>query len=124
MPKHARNIDVSQRKPTFLRAWRTHRKISLYKLRDVLEEEHGITITTGQLSRIERGEQPYAQDLLEALAKVLNASTADLLALDPQATYEDETTWPVLRLWATLEPGQKRQALDLLGVLIGKPKED
>ncbi len=40
-------------------------------------------MTFVNIGRIERGEQPYTQDFLEAAAEALNASVVDLLTVDP-----------------------------------------
>lgn len=70
------------RKPTHIRAWRKHRG---HTLEDVLGrlEVLGMTMTAASLSRIERGIQPYSQDILEALSDALNVAASDLLENDP-----------------------------------------
>lgn len=70
------------RKPTYIRAWRKHRR---YTLEDMVGrlEVLGVAITGASISRIERGEQPYSQDTLEAIAEALDVSVADLIENDP-----------------------------------------
>jgi len=65
------------RAPTFLRAWRKHRKLSRDEAADRIE----IDGTT--LGRIERGDVPYNQDFLERIALVYGCDPSDLLNIDP-----------------------------------------
>lgn len=72
-----------ERKPTYIRAWRKERGYTLDDMvgrLDVL----GVKITGASLSRIERGEQPYSQDILEAIAEALNVTRAHLLENNPE----------------------------------------
>ena len=46
-----------------------------------MEDECGVTLTKTSLSRIERGIQPYSQQILEALATVLGAHNAGYLLI-------------------------------------------
>jgi transcriptional regulator with XRE-family HTH domain len=73
----------TQRQPTHLKAWRKHRDLSQAKFIEKLAELTGYDISEGQLSRIERGEQPYNQDFMEAAAIVLRCDIADILRIDP-----------------------------------------
>lgn len=75
-PKH-------NRRPTFIKAWRKARGLTLERLSEQLLLEREVEITDGQLSRIERGESPYSQDLLEAIAEVLRCEPAHLLNVNP-----------------------------------------
>lgn len=70
------------RKPTYIRAWREKRG---YTLDDMIGRLDAINVkaTGASLSRIERGIQPYSQDILEAIATALNVSVADLIENDP-----------------------------------------
>jgi len=83
MPRKARAHPKPKRRPTQIKAWRKYRGLTLEKLGERLFELEEIEISAAQLSRIERGEQGYSQDLLEALARVLNADVPDLLMRDP-----------------------------------------
>jgi DNA-binding Xre family transcriptional regulator len=97
------------RRPTFIRAWRKYRdEMSLEKLAERLTNEVGYAISEGQLSRIERLDQPYTQDLLEALAVVLNCGPEDLLMRDPT---KEDAAWSV---WESLKPNERAKALRLL----------
>lgn len=55
-----------------------------------------------QLGRIERGDQPYNQDLLEALADLYGCSVADLLIRDPS---DPTAIWSI---WDHAKPGERR----------------
>lgn len=55
-----------------------------------------------QLGRIERGDQPYNQDLLEALADLYGCTVADLLIRDPS---DPKAIWSI---WDQAKPGEKR----------------
>lgn len=85
------------RQKTFLRQWRKHRGKTLEGVADQLHMSHS------QLSRIERGEQPYNQELLEALADLYMCDVVDLLIRDPS---QQEAIWT---LWQKAKPGERRQ---------------
>lgn len=82
---------------TFLRQWRQHRGKTLVQ---VAEELH---MTHGQLSKIERGKQPYNQELLERLAELYRCEVVDLLIRDPS---EPTNIWSI---WDHAKPGERRQ---------------
>ena len=84
------------------------------KLVERLETESGYTLSAGQLSRIERGEQPYTQDLLEALATVLACTPADLIMRDPT---DKDAAWSLLE---SLDRPSRMKAVKLIELL----KED
>lgn len=69
---------------TYIREWREYRGLSLRRLADRIElggpDE---TISHASLGRIEKGQQPYSQPILEALAEALNVDAADLISKDP-----------------------------------------
>lgn len=68
----------------YLRQWREHRGLSLRKLADRMELEPGVPITShANIQRIERFEQPYSQEILEAAALALDCTTTDILSVDP-----------------------------------------
>lgn len=103
MPRKARPNPKPQRRPTQIKAWRKDRGLTLEKLSERLEVMEEIAISHAQLSRIERGEQPYSQDLLEALARVLSCDVTDLLNRKPEAG----SLWSV---WDHASPAERRQA--------------
>src|ERR1700757_393944 len=108
MPKSARPHPKPARRPTFIRSWRKHRGLTLAQLADRLATELEVQISDGQLSRIERGETPYSQDILEAVAAALRCEPADLLVRDPAAA---EAIWS---LWDTLKPVERIQAVEII----------
>lgn len=68
----------------YLRQWREHRGLSLRKLADRMELEPGVPMTShANIQRIERFEQPYSQEILEAAALALDCSITDILTVDP-----------------------------------------
>lgn len=86
-----------QRRRHFIREWRKHRGLTLERLAERLET------SAASLSRIEKGEQPYTQDYLEALAEALSTDPASLIMRDPT---QPEGIWS---LWEHAKPGEKRQ---------------
>lgn len=54
---------------------------------------HELGMSHSQLSRIERGQQSYNQDLLESLAEIYGCDVVDLLISDPK----DGGMWTLLR---------------------------
>lgn len=111
MPRKARSSPKPTRHQTHIKAWRKHRGLTLEKLTERLLVEEEIEISDGQLSRIERGKQPYSQDLLEALARVLRCDPADLIVRDPT---QPEAIWSI---WEQLSGQERTQAVELLKVL-------
>lgn len=63
--------------PTRLRAWREHAELTI----EQLAEKAGTTGAT--ISRLERGLQPYGQELFERIAKVFDRPAADIIDRDP-----------------------------------------
>lgn len=88
---------VQKRRKTYLRQWRKMKPGRT--LEQVAAELH---MTQPQLGRIERGEQPYNQDLLEALAEIYGCEPDELIWRDP--TKEGDVVDMVKRL------DDKRQA--------------
>lgn len=112
MPK--RGHPKHNRRPTFIKAWRKLRGLTLEKLSEQLLIEREVEITDGQLSRIERGESPYSQDLLEAVAAVLRCEPAQLLNVNPS-----DGGNVMYSIWETLTPVQRKQAAAMLHVIKG-----
>lgn len=80
-----------------LRAWRKHRGKTLVQ---VAEELH---IHRTQLGRIEKGEQPYNEELLSRLAEIYDCAVPDLIVRDPLAHK------PMWTIWEQAKPGERRQ---------------
>lgn len=97
-----------QHKPTFIRQWRKHRGYTVEHLAGMIE------ITGASLSRIERGLQPYNQELLERVAEALTVEPASLLMRDPS---EPEPIWSI---WDRAKPGERQQIRTVAEALIAK----
>jgi len=111
MPRQARPHPKPTRRPTFIRAWRQRRELTLSQVADRLSVELEVNISEGQLSRIERGETPYGQDILEALAIVLRCEPADLIMRDPT---QPDAIWSLLD---ALKPVERLQAVEIIKAL-------
>ena len=69
---------------TFIREWRQHRGLSLRRLADRLElDGPDETFSHASIGRIEKGQQPYSQPVLEAIAHALDVEVQHLLSVDP-----------------------------------------
>ena len=103
-----------ERKPTYIRAWRDERG---YTLDDMVGRlaELGVAITGASLSRIERGLQPYSQDILEAIAASLGLEPADLLENDPRVPEAE-----VVDLMRHLTERERTQAAAVLKAMFEK----
>lgn len=69
----------------YIRQWREYRGYSLRSLANMMEREPGGELITSHanLGRIEKGQQPYSEEILEALAHALQCSVTDLLTVNP-----------------------------------------
>jgi len=114
MPKKARPHSKPARQRTFIREWRKHRGYTLERFSDALQTMLDLDISYAQISRIERGDQPYSQDLLEAFARVLQCEPNHLLRIDP--TRGEDVFYSV---YDRLSPVQRRQAQAMLRVIAG-----
>lgn len=94
-----------QHRKTFIREWRKHRGFTLDTLGSRIE------MTGTNLSKIERGEQPYTQPVLEALADALNCSPADLIMRPPHSK-------PAFsQIWEGLNEQEQDQAIAVIEAL-------
>lgn len=94
----------------YIREWRAYRGLSLRRLAERMEIEPGVLLTShANIQRIEKYEQPYAQDILEALAVALEVSATDLLSVDP--TKEGEVV-DLLRLIKRHDPNLLKKLKD------------
>lgn len=82
---HNTGMAKNQRKKHYLREWR---KLKPGRTLDMVAEE--LHMSQPQLSRIERGESPYNQDLLDALAELYGTTPASLIMRDPT---KDDALW-------------------------------
>lgn len=113
--RHIKNADMAKPdrhlQKTHLRAWRKHRNLTLAHLVDRLNTMYGFETTEASLSRIERGQQPYNQHLLEALADALACEPADLLVRHPNAPDD------IRLVWSQLSPDNQKRAIEILRLL-------
>lgn len=86
-----------QRAKTYLREWR---KMKPGRTLEMVASQLGMS--QPQLGRIERGDQPYNQDLLEALAELYGCEVPDLLMRDPT---RPDNIWSI---WDHAKPVQRR----------------
>src|SRR5947209_16656746 len=93
-------------RPTFIRAWRQHRGLTLEQVADRLD------MTPGHISMLERGQRGYTQETLEAVAAALQTDVASLLMRDPT---DPEAIWTV---WDQAKPAQRRQLLVIAQALV------
>jgi len=94
------------RHKTFLREWRAHRGKTLVAVAEYLHMTHG------QLSRIERGLQPYNQELLEKLADLYMCDVVDLLIRDPS---DPEGMWTI---WDKAKPAVRNQIVAVADAIL------
>lgn len=93
---HKRGMTEKRRKKTYLREWR---KMKPGRTLAVVAAE--LHMSQPQLGRIEVGDQPYNQDLLETLADLYGCTVPDLLMRDPT---KPEGIWSI---WDQASEGQK-----------------
>jgi transcriptional regulator with XRE-family HTH domain len=97
-------LERADRRPlgrTYIRQWRKFRGMTLERLAERVD------MTAGNLSQIERGNQPYSQSQLEALAEALQTDVASLLMRDPT---DSEALWSI---WDQAKQGQRRQIVEI-----------
>lgn len=101
---------------TYIKEWRQKRKLSLRRLAARMEVEPGGAeiISHASINRIEKGEQPYSQEVLEALAVALTTTPASLLEVNPFKEGE------VIDLVRRLPDSKRADALDYLRYLAAK----
>jgi len=98
----------------FIREWRKYRGLSLRRLAERMETEPGELLTShANIQRIEKYEQPYTQEILEALAEALEVAPTDLLSVDPSKNGE------VVDLLRLINDKNRAQAVRVLKALTG-----
>lgn len=95
-PVHNSEMLGKPRRKTYLREWRRSKPG-----RTLEQVAAALHMSQPQLGRIERGDSPYNQDLLEALAELYGCTVADLLMRDPS---DPDALWSV---WDNALPGEK-----------------
>jgi transcriptional regulator with XRE-family HTH domain len=96
-----------ERRPTFIRQWRQHRGLTLRQLAERLET------SAASISRLEVGEQPYSQEVLEAIADALNCEPQDLISRKPGT----ETMWS---LWEQAKPDDRETITELARTILAR----
>lgn len=105
-------IDTSDGARHQIRAWRRHRGLSLRQLANRMEKEPGVQlISHASLGRIEKGEQPYSQPILEGLARALEVPIEMLLIGDPDREGD------LIDLITRLDEDKREQARAILTAL-------
>ena len=94
------------RRPNFLRQWRKARGLSLA----AVGAEIGMDGTN--LGRVEKGEVPYSQDLLEMLADLYGCEIVDLLIRDPG---DPDGMWSI---WDQAKPTEREQIVRVAKALV------
>ncbi|MES2752776.1 MAG: helix-turn-helix transcriptional regulator [Pseudomonadota bacterium] len=102
------------RKGTYIRNWRKHKGFSLDDMVGRLAAI-GVETTSASLSRIERGIQPYSQDIMEAMAESLGIEVWQFHNDNP-----DIPTAPVGDLVGKLTEAEARQAEAVLRAMFEK----
>lgn len=86
----------------------------MIQVSDRLDAEFQFALSDSQLSRIEKGEQPYSQDVLEMLARVYRTAPASLLIMDPA---RKDSPWALIESVQNLSEAQRRQAVRVLAAI-------
>ena len=99
----------------FLREWRKHRNMSLRELARLLPSDGDEPLVSYvSIGRIERGEQPYSQRILEALSQALDVPVTDLLSIDPT---DPSATGELLEQIRNLDEDRKQTLLRIAKTL-------
>lgn len=108
-------------RPTHIRQWRKKEGLSLRELANRMEKEPGgdLVISHVSIGRIERGEQPYTQPVIEALAKALEKSVATLIEVDPDLVKDARVIDMTDRLQKA-DPDKREEVLRVLDALLPK----
>lgn len=105
--------------PHFVRQWREYHGLSLREFAKKLESDTGDQLMShANIGRIEKFQQPYSQEFLEAAAAEFGRTVVDLLTIDPTVVDPSQIT-PSARLRsALLAYGVDRDDLDqVVGII-------
>jgi transcriptional regulator with XRE-family HTH domain len=94
--------------PTYIRAWRERAGLT----QDQLAERIGTT--HGTLSKIESGQQPYGQRLVDRIAAALDIHPAQLLWGDPK---DESSIWRIAGQASRLTEAQRKAVLRVIEAL-------
>ena len=102
---------------TYIKEWRDKRGLSLRRLADRLEQTPGgdLMLSHTSIGRIEKGQQPYTQSSLEAIATALGVTASMLLEVNPEK--DGDVIDITLRL-NKASPELRKQAIDILEALL------
>lgn len=117
----------------FLREWRNSRGWTLEQLAekvaieaDALEQQEPFYkersrsgSSHGTISRVERGEVPYTQHLLDVLARVYGTDPGSLIMRNPLL---EDAPWSIVDQVKPLTPGQQRVVAAFIDDLIERSK--
>lgn len=109
--------DAPLYRKTYIREWRTKRGLSLRRLAERLETEPGgdLMMSHASIGRIERGQQPYSQAVLEAIAAALGVSVAMLLEVNPE---KDGDVIDITLQLNKAPPELRQQAVSIIEALL------
>lgn len=104
-------------KRTYIKEWREKRGLSLRRLAERLEHTPGgdLLISHASIGRIEKGQQPYSQPILEGIADALGVTTWMLLEVNPEK--DGDVIDVTLRL-NKAPPELRKQAMDVVDALL------
>lgn len=96
------------RRTTYFKEWRKKRGLTLERAGELAG------MTAGNISAMERGEQGYTQDGLEALADIYKVPPGWLTDVHP------EKLGDILPLWEAAKPNDRLKIIDIAKTIIGK----
>jgi transcriptional regulator with XRE-family HTH domain len=104
--KDRHNAEMSENqqqfRPTFIRAWRKHRGLTLEQLAARLGD-----MVPSNLSMLERGLRGYVQNTLERIAAELGTDASTLLSRGPKDGDD------IMEIWDHAKPNQRRQIIEI-----------
>ena len=101
----------------YIKEWRKHRGLSLRRLAERMESEPGEElISSMSLSRIERGQQPYSEPILSALAHALDTTEWALLTVNPE---KDGDVVDFMQYVRSLSKEERERAMRILRASTG-----
>lgn len=106
----------------YLRAWREDSGLSLRGLSGAILEQTGYEVSHANIGRIEKGEQPYTQELLEAESVIFGCTPSDLLSRDPAAKVSTEKQ--ILSLLRQIDGLPEDALVPIYGVIDGFIRRD
>lgn len=102
---------------TYIKQWRTKQGLSLRRLAERMEHSPGgdLLISHTSIGRIEKGQQPYSQPILEAISQALGVPVPLLLEVNPDK--DGDVIDITLRL-NKASPELRQQAINILEALL------